>query len=174
MLTDINEDSDIIFGQEELFERWRCEVDKGQSPQRIDKYLAEHMAGTSRHRIQKAGDSGNVWVNGAPVNNNYKVKPLDLIQVLLDHEPNDYTIHPENIPLNVVYEDDDVLVVNKPAGMVVHPGHGNYDHTLLNALAWYFRDTLDMNDPSIGLRSEERRVGKECLRLCRSRWSPYH
>ena len=151
MLTDINEDSDIIFGQENLFERWRCEVDKGQGPQRIDKYLAEHMAGTSRHRIQRAGDAGNVWVNGTPVNNNYKVKPNDLIQVLLDHEPNDYTIRPENIPLNVVYEDEDVLVVNKPAGMVVHPGHGNYEHTLLNALAWYFRDTLDMNDPSIGL-----------------------
>ena len=137
--------------QDELFERWRCTIDKGQTSQRIDKYLADHMADTSRHRIQKAADAGNVWVNGEPVHNNYKVKPLDVVQVLLDHEPHDTTIHPENIPIDVVYEDDDVLVVNKPAGMVVHPGHGNYEHTLLNALAWYFRDTLDMNDPAIGL-----------------------
>ena len=93
----------------------------------------------------------NVWVNGKPVSSNYKVKPLDIVQVLLDHEPHDYTIHPEDIPLNIVYEDDDVLVINKPAGMVVHPGHGNYEHTLLNALAYYFRDQLDINDPNIGL-----------------------
>lgn len=136
---------------QEVFERWRCVVDKGQTPQRVDKYIAEHMAGTSRHRIQRAADAGNVWVNRVPVNNNYKVKPLDLIQILLDHEPHDYNIAPENIPLNIVYEDEDVLIVNKPAGMVVHPGHGNYEHTLVNALAYYFRDTIDMNDPSVGL-----------------------
>ncbi len=135
----------------DFFERWRCTVDKGQTPQRVDKYLAEHMPGTSRHRIQRAADAGNVWVNRMPVNNNYKVKPLDLIQVLLNHEPRDYTVFPENIPLNIVYEDNEVLVVNKPAGMVVHPGHGNYEHTLVNALAYYFRDTVDMNDPAVGL-----------------------
>ena len=142
---------------EELWERWRCEVDKGQTPVRIDKYLAEHMAGTSRNRIQNAADAGNVWVNHKPVSSNYKVKPLDVIQVLLDHEPHDFTIQPENIPLTVVYEDEDVLVINKPAGLVVHPGHGNYEHTLLNALAYYFeatgnrRQVIDMNDPNIGL-----------------------
>lgn len=144
---------------EELWERWRCEVDKGQTPVRIDKYLAEHMAGTSRNRIQNAADAGNVWVNHKPVSSNYKVKPLDLIQVLLDHEPHDFTIQPENIPLTIVYEDDDLLVVNKPAGLVVHPGHGNYEHTLLNALAYYFQATgngrqatgIDINDPNIGL-----------------------
>ncbi len=137
--------------EEELWERWRCEVDKGQTPVRVDKYLTEHMAGTSRNRIQNAADAGNVLVNGKPVASNHKVKPLDVIQVLLDHEPHDYTILPENIPLNIVYEDDDVLVINKPAGLVVHPGHGNYEHTLLNALAYYFGDKLDINNPNIGL-----------------------
>lgn len=145
---------------EELWERWRCEVDKGQTPMRIDKYLAEHMSGTSRNRIQNAADAGNVWVNGKAVNSNYKVKPGDVIQVLLDHEPHDYTIEPENIPLEVVYEDDDLMVINKPAGLVVHPGHGNYEHTLLNALAYYFGSidrfaegvrSIDINDPNIGL-----------------------
>jgi ribosomal 50S subunit-recycling heat shock protein len=125
-------------GSDELFERWRCEVDKGQAQVRIDKYLAEHMSDTSRTRIQQAADSGHVWVNGKAVSSSYKVKPLDLIQVLLDHEPHDTTILPENIPLTIVYEYEDVLIVNKPAGMVVHPGHGNYEHTLLNALAYYF------------------------------------
>jgi len=137
--------------EQELFERLRLEVDKGQTPLRIDKYLSEHMAGTSRNRIQNAADAGHVWVNGQAVASNYKVKPLDVIQVLLDHEPHDYTINPENIPLDVVYEDEDVLIVNKPAGMVVHPGHGNYEHTLLNALAYYFGEKLDMNNPNIGL-----------------------
>ena len=145
------EEEALDIEQQEVWERWRTEVDKGQTPQRIDKYLAEHMTGTSRSRIQNAADAGNIWVNGKAVSSNYKVKPLDIIQVLLDHEPHDYTIHPEDIPLEVVYEDDDVLVINKPAGMVVHPGHGNYEHTLLNALAWYFRDKLDINDPNIGL-----------------------
>lgn len=136
---------------DELWERWRCEVDKGQTPVRVDKYLSEHMAGTSRNRIQNAADAGNVLVNGKPVNSNHKVKPLDVIQVLLVHEPRDFTIKPENIPLTVVYEDDDVLVINKQAGLVVHPGHGNYEHTLLNALAYYFGDKIDINNPDIGL-----------------------
>ena len=137
----------MVLEQEDIWERWRCEVDKGQAPTRVDKYLAEHMTNTSRNRIQTAADAGNVWANGKPVASNYKVKPGDIIQVLLDHEPHDYTITPEDI----VYEDEDVLVVNKPAGLVVHPGHGNYEHTLLNALAFYFGEKIDMNDPSIGL-----------------------
>ena len=127
---------------DEIWERWRCEVDKGQGKERIDKYLAEHMTNTSRNRIQTAADAGNVWVNGKPVASNYRVKPGEIIQVLLDHEPHDFTITPENIPLDIVYEDDDLLVVNKPAGLVVHPGHGNYEHTLLHALAWHFEEEL--------------------------------
>ena len=136
------------------FERYSCTVDKGQSPVRVDKYLSEHMPGTSRNRIQQAAEAGNILVNEQPVASNYKVKPLDLVQVMLDHEPIDFTIQPENIPLEVVYEDEDVLVINKPAGLVVHPGHGNYEHTLLNALAYYFQQTqahLDINNPEIGL-----------------------
>ena len=136
------------------FERYSCTVDKGQTPVRVDKYLSEHMPGTSRNRIQQAAEAGNILVNEQPVASNYKVKPLDLVQVMLDHEPIDFTIQPENIPLEVVYEDKDVLVINKPAGLVVHPGHGNYEHTLLNALAYYFQQTqahLDINNPEIGL-----------------------
>ena len=139
---------------EELWERWRCEVDKGQAPIRIDKYLSEHMNGTSRNRIQNAADAGNIWVNGKAVKNNYKVKPGDVVQVLLDHEPYDSTIQPEDIPLDIVYEDADLMVINKPAGLVVHPGHGNYEHTLLNGLAYYFAQEgngLDINNPNIGL-----------------------
>lgn len=143
--------------ENELFERWRCVVDKGQAPIRIDKYLAVHMAGTSRNRIQKAADAGHVWVNNSPVSSNYKTKPYDTIQVLLDHEPYDGVIEPENIPLQIEYEDEELLIVNKPAGLVVHPGHGNYEHTLLNALAYYFSQPtmhaqqIDVNDPRIGL-----------------------
>ena len=136
------------------FERYSCTVDRGQAPIRVDKYLSEHMPGTSRNRIQQAAEAGNILVNEQPVASNYKVKPLDLVQVMLDHEPIDFTILPENIPLEVVYEDEDVLVINKPAGLVVHPGHGNYEHTLLNALAYYFQQTqahLDINNPEIGL-----------------------
>lgn len=140
--------------EDELWERWRCEVDKGQTPVRIDRYLAEHMSGTSRNRIQNAADADHIWVDGKPAKSNYKVKPGDVIQVLLDHEPYDNTIEPEDIPLDIVYEDEDLLVVNKPAGLVVHPGHGNYEHTLLNALAYYFSQQgkgLDINNPNIGL-----------------------
>lgn len=139
--------------EDEVFERYRIEVDKGQTPLRVDKYLSEHMAGTSRSRIQTAADAGNVWVNGAAVASNYKVKPLDIVQVLLDHEPREGNIEAEEIPLNIVYEDDDLLVVNKQAGLVVHPGHGNWTGTLLNGLAYYFRNNpkFDINDPNIGL-----------------------
>ena len=127
------------------------QVDKGQTPIRIDKYLTEHIAGTSRNRIQNAADAGNIIVNGKVVASNYKVKPLDVIEILTDYEPVDTMITPEEMPINVVYEDEDVLVINKPAGLVVHPGHGNFKHTLLNGLAYYFGEKLDMNNPNIGL-----------------------
>lgn len=139
--------------QDELFERWRLQADKGQAPLRVDKFVQEHMGGTSRNRIQTAADKGHVWVNGKAVSSNYKVRPLDVVQVLIDHEMADYNITPEDIPLTVVYEDDDVLVINKPAGMVVHPGCGNYSGTLLNAVAFYLRNNpnFDANDPNVGL-----------------------
>ena len=147
--------------QDELFVRFECVVDKGQTPVRVDKYLAEHIPGTSRSRVQAAADNNQVLVSGKVVSSSYKVKPFETIQVLLNHEPEDFTIRPENIPLDIVYEDEDLLVVNKPAGLVVHPGHGNYEHTLLHALAWHFEEDskiqrfndskIDVNDPNIGL-----------------------
>ncbi len=139
---------------DELFERFNITADRGQAPLRVDKFLVDHTSGISRNRIQMAADAGLVRANGQPVASNYKVKPLDVIQVLVDREPMDYSIVPENIPLNIVYEDHDLLVINKPAGLVVHPGVGNVHGTLLNALAWYFSHSatpLDMNDPNIGL-----------------------
>jgi len=139
---------------DDLWEKYRIEVDKGQAPLRIDKYLTEHIAGVSRNRIQTAADNDLITVNGKSVKSNYKVKPLDDIRVLLDHEPTVTHITPENIPIEVVYEDEDVMVINKQAGLVVHPGHGNYEHTLLHALAYYFQQKntgLDINNPEIGL-----------------------
>lgn len=144
---------DIEDQNEELFERWKLQADRGQAPLRVDKFVVEHMGGTSRNRVQMAADAGHLWVNGKPVKTNYKVKPNDVVQVLLDHEPVDYTVTPENIPLEVVYEDADVMVINKPAGMVVHPGCGNYTGTLLNAIAYYLQSDpkFDVNDPAVGL-----------------------
>lgn len=144
---------DIEDQNEELFERWKLQADRGQAPLRVDKFVVEHMGGTSRNRVQMAADAGHLWVNGKAVKTNYKVKPNDVVQVLLDHEPVDYTVNPENIPLEVVYEDADVMVINKPAGMVVHPGCGNYTGTLLNAIAYYLQNDpkFDVNDPAVGL-----------------------
>ena len=138
---------------DDLFEKVRLVVDNGQTPLRVDRWLATHLADTSRSRIQAAADAGCVWVNGTAVSSNRKVRGGDVVQIMLDHEPHDTTILPENIPLDIVYEDDAVLVVNKPAGMVVHPGFGNYEHTLVNALAYHFRNNkdIDMNDPGVGL-----------------------
>ena len=138
---------------EELFERWKLQADRGQAPLRVDKFVVEHMGSISRNRIQAAADAGHLWVNGKAVKANNKVKPMDIVQVLLDHEPIDFTIEPENIPIEVVYEDEDLMVINKPAGMVVHPGCGNYTGTLLNAIAYYLQNhpNFDVNDPAVGL-----------------------
>ena len=143
----------VTNGGRELYEHFRVVVDKGQSPVRIDKYLFERLVNSSRNRIQQAADQGYVMANGKPVKSNYKVKPLDVLTVMLDRPRYDNDIIPEDIPLNIVYEDDDVLVVNKPAGLVVHPGCGNYHGTLVNAIAWHLRDNpkYDPNDPAVGL-----------------------
>ncbi len=123
----------------ELFEHFRIPVDPGQEPLRIDKFLFQRIANTSRNKIQLAAAAGNILVNDKAVKSNYKVKPGDVISVVLSHPPRDTEILPEDIPVQVVYEDKDVIVVNKPAGMVVHPAHANYTGTLLNALAGYFK-----------------------------------
>lgn len=137
----------------ELFEHFRFQADKGQELLRVDKFLVLRMQHASRNRIQQAADAGCILANGKPVKSNYRVKPMDVIQIVMDRPRYESEIIAENIPLNIVYEDDTVLVVNKPAGLVVHPGHGNYSGTLVNALAWHFKDTpdYDVNDPRLGL-----------------------
>ena len=126
--------------QQELFEHHRFIVDPGQSLIRIDKYLSARMENISRTRIQNAANAGNILVNNNPVKPNYRVKPDDIVQIVLPSPPREIELIPENIPVNIVYEDDDVIVVNKEPGMVVHPAYGNYRGTLVNALMWHFRD----------------------------------
>ncbi|MCU0362059.1 MAG: RluA family pseudouridine synthase [Bacteroidales bacterium] len=126
--------------QQELFEHYRYVADPGQSLLRIDKYLSDRIENISRTRIQNAADAGNILVNNRPVKPNYRVKPADLIQIVLPNPPREIELIPENIPVNIVYEDNDVLVVNKEPGMVVHPAYGNYKGTLVNALMWHLRD----------------------------------
>lgn len=126
--------------EQELFEHYRFKADPKQSLLRIDKFLADRIENTSRTRVQNAANAGNILVNNNPVKPNYKIKPGDIVQVVLPTPPRDVETTAENIPLNIVYEDDDVLVVNKEAGMVVHPAYGNYTGTLVNALMWHFKD----------------------------------
>ncbi len=129
---------------DDLYEHYAFTAEKGQQPLRIDKYLMNFIENATRNKIQAAAKNGNIYVNDSPVKSNYKVKPFDKIRVLFEHPPYEYLLTPENIPLNIVYEDDDLLVVNKEAGMVVHPGHGNYSGTLINALIYHF-DNLPNN-----------------------------
>ena len=137
----------------EMFEHFRFEADKGQQLLRVDKFLVDRMVKTSRNRIQQASDADCVIVNGKPVKSSYKVKPGDVVSIVMDRPRYELEIIPEDIPLDIVYEDADLLVVNKPAGLVVHPGHGNYTGTLVNALAWHFKDNpdYDVSDPRLGL-----------------------
>ena len=136
-----------------VYEHHRLSADSGQKPMRIDKFLMEHLYNTSRNRLQQAAAQGFILVNGRSVKSSYKVKPLDEIVILLDRPKYDNDIIPEDIPLNIVYEDRDLIVVNKPAGLVVHPGCGNYTGTLVNAIAWHLKDDpgYDPNDPTVGL-----------------------
>ena len=136
-----------------LYEHFRFVADKGQTLLRVDKFLVARLEKSSRNRVQQAADAGCILVNGKPVKSNYRVKPLDVVQVVMDRPRYECEIIPQDIPIDIVYEDDDVLVVNKQAGLVVHPGHGNYDGTLVNALAWHFRDNpdYDVTDPRMGL-----------------------
>lgn len=139
--------------EQQLYEHFRIVVDKGQEPLRVDKYMFERLKHSSRNRIQKAADAGFVHVNGQPVKSNYKVRPLDVITLMLDAPQHDHTIEAEDIPLDIVYEDTDLMVVNKAPGMVVHPGAGNFHGTLINAVAWHLKDltSFDANDPAVGL-----------------------
>ncbi|MAZ71803.1 MAG: RNA pseudouridine synthase [Flavobacteriaceae bacterium] len=131
-------------GNDDLYEHFRFVADKGQSPLRVDKYLMNKVENATRNKIQKAAKDGNIYVNDAVVKQNYKVKAGDVVTVLFEHPPYEMLLTPEDLPIAIVYEDDDLLVVNKEAGMVVHPGHGNYSGTLINALTFHF-DNLPNN-----------------------------
>lgn len=137
----------------EMWEHFRFVADKGQTLLRVDKFLVARIVNASRNRIQQAADAGCIIVNGRAVKSNYRVKPFDVVSVVMDRPRYENEIVAEDIPLDIAYEDDTVLVVNKPAGLVVHPGHGNYTGTLVNALAWHFRDNpdYDVSDPRLGL-----------------------
>ncbi len=152
-IDDLMDDVEPATGSPELYEHFRVVVDKGQTPVRIDKYLSERIVNASRNRIQKAADAGFVMANGKAVKSNYKIKPHDVLTVMMDRPRYENDIIPENIPLNIVYEDDELMVINKPAGLVVHPGCGNYHGTLVNAIAWHLKDDprYDPNDPQVGL-----------------------
>lgn len=147
------DDLDAEKTEPQLYEHFRVVADKGQEMVRVDKYLFDRVTNASRNRIQKACDAGYVLANGKPVKSSYKVKPLDVITLMLDRPRYEQQIIAQDIPLNIVYEDSCLMVVNKPAGLVVHPGHGNYEGTLLNAIAWHLKDMkgYDANDPHLGL-----------------------
>lgn len=143
-------------GEEEndgLYEHFRITADRGQQLLRVDKFLLAHLPDTSRNRIQQAARAGFIHINGQAAKSNCRVKPGDVVTLLLDRPRYETTIEPEEIPLDIVHEDASLLVVNKPAGLVVHPGCGNYTGTLVNALAWHLRDLpgYDPNDPGVGL-----------------------
>jgi 23S rRNA pseudouridine1911/1915/1917 synthase len=135
-----NNSIDLQEPEEELFEHYRFDVPKGQALLRIDKYLMLMVPNATRNKIQNAATSGDIYVNDIPVKSNYKVKPMDVIRILLAHPPFENRVDPEDIPLDIVYEDDSLLLINKPPGLVVHPGHGNYTGTLVNALAFHFQN----------------------------------
>lgn len=153
-IEDIEDDElDGVGEGQELFEHFRFVVDKGQAMVRIDKYLVNTMSNTSRNRIQEAASAGNILVNGKAVKSNYRIKPNDIITIVLAYPPNQFEIVPQDIPIDIVYEDADILLVNKQPNLVVHPGFGNFDGTLLNAVAWHMKDNpdFDPNDSRIGL-----------------------
>lgn len=150
---DVTDDLSPGDNEQKLYEHFRFVADKGQALLRVDKFLVMRLEKSSRNRVQQAAEAGCILVNGKAVKSNYRVKPLDVVSVVMDRPRYEFEIIAEDIPLDIVYEDRDVLVVNKPAGLVVHPGHGNYSGTLVNALAYHFKDTpdYDVNDPRMGL-----------------------
>lgn len=137
-------EEEIPEGNDDLYEHHHFTAGKGQEPLRVDKFLMNFIENATRNKIQQAAKNGNIYVNGEVVKQNYKVKPDDEVKVMFTHPPHEYLLTPEDIPIDVVYEDEALLVVNKAAGMVVHPGHGNYAGTLINALIHHF-DNLPNN-----------------------------
>ncbi|MDR3267524.1 MAG: RluA family pseudouridine synthase [Tannerella sp.] len=149
----ILEPDEDTFETPPCYEHFRFVADRKQSLLRVDKFLIDRMMNVSRNRIQLAAEANCILVNGIPVRSNYRIKPLDAVSIVMSYPRYETKILPEDIPLNIVYEDNDLLVVNKPAGLVVHPGHGNYTGTLVNALAYHLREDplFDPSDPAVGL-----------------------
>lgn len=145
----------------DLYEHYHIVVDRGQSPLRVDKFLYNRIVNVSRNKVQQAAKAGNILVNKQPVKSNYKVKPLDEISVVMTYPPRDVEIFPQEIDLEIVYEDDDVLVVNKQAGLVVHPGYNNYTGTLLHGLAHYFKETHQLEKVENGFGYLVHRIDKD-------------
>lgn len=141
LLDDLLENENAEEENGELYEHIRIVVDKGQAQERIDTFLTNHIQNISRNRVQNAAKAGNILVNDKVVKQNYKVKPEDVISIVFSYPPREINITPQEIPLNIVYEDDDIIVINKQAGLVVHPGHGNFEGTLLHGLVWHFQQT---------------------------------
>lgn len=146
-------DADITSdnSSDDLFEHYKFLASKGQEPLRVDKFLMNFIENATRNKIQQAAKSGNIWVNDNIVKQNYKVKAGDEVRVLFEHPPYEFLLSPEDIPLEIVYEDEALLVVNKPAGMVVHPGHGNYSGTLINALLFHIENLPGNSNQRPGL-----------------------
>jgi 23S rRNA pseudouridine1911/1915/1917 synthase len=136
------QEPEIQDSNDELYERFSIIIDKGQEPLRIDKFLANRIEGATRNKLQQAINLGLVLVNGKEIRANYKIKPLDSIIIYSDMSPEETEVVPEELELNIVYEDADLMVINKPAGMVVHPGSGNYSGTLLNGIAYYLQNQI--------------------------------
>lgn len=159
MMIDTNEEIDDLLDEDqdesasEQYEHYRFVADKGQSLLRVDKFITCRIEGISRNRIQSAADAGCILANGITVKSNYKVKPNDVISIVMDRPKRELEIIPEDLPLDIVYEDNDLMVINKQPGLVVHPGHGNYTGTLVNAIAYHLKDTpeYDAKDPRLGL-----------------------
>lgn len=139
-MSEENNNIDDLNEGNELYEHHRIVADKGQSLLRIDKFLFHKLESTSRTKIQNAAQAGNILVNEKSVKANYKIKPNDVISIVLPHPPHEFELLPQDIPINILYEDDDLIIVDKKPGMVVHPGHGNWDGTLINALLHHLRD----------------------------------
>ena len=136
---------------EDLYEHYAFDVDNGQNPLRIDKYLMNFVENATRNKIQMAAKSGNIFVNDIVVKSNYKVKPNDKIRVMFEHPPHENLLVAENIPIDIVFEDESLIVLNKPSGLVVHPGHGNYSGTLINALLYHFKNLPNNSSNRPGL-----------------------
>lgn len=163
MTTSMHDELEDHEDDQELYEHYRVTADKGQALLRIDKFLMNRVENATRTKIQQAAENGNVLVNNKPVKSNYKVKPFDVITVVFAHPPREIELIPQNIPIDIVYEDEDLIIVNKQPGMVVHPGYGNYKGTLVNALVYHFQQ-LPVNKSGATLQISEKSKEQALLR----------